>query len=96
MRVGARDVKENGLIKGRDKPVGEKMSQILLHNVSRAVVAARVTAQQLTYTIVSDSDGLAPELLAHEGVPGRVLHIVSAQTTDERQVVQGRETKAQA
>ena len=94
--VDSGDVKEDGLVEGGDLPIREKMGKILPHHTGHTVVAACVATQQLADTVVPHCDSFALELLADEGMPWCVHHVFATQAADERQVVQGRETKAKA
>jgi hypothetical protein len=94
--VDSRDVKEDGLVEGGDLPIREKMGKILPHHTGHTVVAACVATQQLADTVVPHCESFALELLADEGMPWCVHHVFATQAADERQVVQGRETKAKA
>ena len=94
--VDSGDVKEDGLVEGGDLPTREKMGKILPHHTGHTVVAACVATQQLADTVVPHCESFALELLADEGMPWCVHHVFATQAADERQVVQGRETKAKA
>ena len=96
MWVDSGDVKEDGLVEGGDLPIREKMGKILPHHTGHTVVAACVATQQLADTVVPHCESFALELLADEGMPWCVHHVFATQAADERQVVQGRETKAKA
>ena len=94
--VDSGDVKEDGLVEGGDLPIREKMGKILPHHTGHTVVAACVATQQLADTVVPHCESFALELLADEGMPWCVHHVFATQAADERQVVQGGETKAKA
>ena len=94
--VDSGDVKEDGLVEGGYLPIREKMGKILPHHTGHTVVAACVATQQLADTVVPHCESFALELLADEGMPWCVHHVFATQAADERQVVQGRETKAKA
>ncbi len=71
MRVDARDVEIHSSVEHVDFAVGQKVGQILLHNMGGTVIAAGEAAQQLATAVVPPRDRLALEHDAAQGVPGR-------------------------
>ena len=70
------------------------MSQVLLHNVSCAVITACKATQQLAAAVVPPRDHLALELVAAECVPGRGCDIFLAKGAGFWDVIQRGQAKA--
>jgi len=96
VRVNARDVKVNRATEHVDLTIGQKVGQVLLHDVGGAVIAARKAAKQLTAAVVPPRDRLALELRTAERVPGRSSDILLAEGAGFRDVVQRGQAEAKA
>ena len=70
------------------------MGQVLLHNVSCAVITACKATQQLAAAVVTPRDRLAFELVTAECVPGRGCDIFLAKGTGFWDVIQRGQAKA--
>ena len=66
VRVDARDVKIHCAAEHVNLAVGQKVGQVLLHDVGGAVVATCEAAQQLTATVMPPCDCLALQLSTAE------------------------------
>ena len=79
-----------------DLAVGQKVGQVLLHDMGGAVVAAGEAAKQLAAAVVPPRDRLAFQLRAAEGMPGRGSDVFFAKDARERHVIQGGQAKTEA
>ena len=96
MRVDARDVKIHCAAEHVNLAVGQKVGQVLLHDMGGAVIAAREAAKQLAAAVVPPRDRLALQLRTAERMPGRGSDILFAEGTGLWEIVQGGQAKTKA
>ena len=96
VRVDARDVNVNGAVEHMNFRIRQEVGEIFLHNMSSAVIATGVAAQQLTATVMPPRDRLAFELRATEGMPGHGGDVFVAEGACCREAIQGGQAKTEA
>ena len=96
MWVDARHVKIHRAVEHMNLSIGQKVGQVLLHDVGGAVVATSEAAQQLTATVMPPRDCLALQLSTAERVPGRCSDVLLAEGAGFWDVVQRWQAEAKA
>ena len=90
MRVDARDIKIHCAAEHVNLAVGQKVGQVLLHDMGGAVIAAREAAKQLAAAVVPPRDRLALQLRTAERMPGRGSDILFAEGAGLWEIVHSR------